>query len=116
MGKTNKLTQLISDAVLKVENTGTEDIASLESLQPLLDDISKNVEELTALPPELRTQTAQAAASAAELIQRMLADQVSDVQESFNDINETVRTLQSIIQQIDSVVELPGVEPEQAQP
>jgi len=113
MQDNNKLIELIEQAACTTNMLDPTDFSELDKLQKILDEINENIADISDGPAQLLEQAKGSTSEAAELLQKILQDQVEDTSKSIESVSQVVSTLQGIIGQIEQASEI--IEPEEAE-
>jgi len=98
---TQELSDLIQQAASAVTLTGPEDLDEMKKLQGQLDAIAKQLGELSELPEAIRKQAASASESAGHLVEALLGQEQSDVEDTLRVVGEVICGLQRLNDQIE---------------
>jgi two-component system chemotaxis sensor kinase CheA len=88
------------------------DLSELECLQTIFDQINEAIAEITKGPTELLEQAKGTTSGAAEMLQKILQQEVEDTAQSIEVVSQSVSTLQSIIEQVTEGGPVPEAEPD----
>jgi len=109
----NKLIELIEQAACSTNMLSPTDFSELDKLQTILDEINENIAEISDGPAQLLEQAKGSTSEAAELLQKILQNQVEDTDKSIESISQAVSALQGLIGQIEQASE--AAEPEETE-
>ena len=101
----NKLIELIEQAACSVNILSPTDLSELDKLQAILDQINKNIAAISKGPAQLLEKAKGTTCEAAELLQKILQNQVEDTNRSIESVSQAVSVLQGLIEQIDQAPE-----------
>jgi len=79
MQDNNKLIELIEQAACSTNMLSPTDFSELDKLQTILDEINENIAEISDCPAQLLEQAKGSTSEAAELLQKILQNQVEDI-------------------------------------
>jgi len=105
MQNNNKLIELIEQAACSTNMLSSTDFSEIDKLQKILDEINKNISEISDGSDRLFEQAKGSTSEAAELLQKILQNQVEDANKSIESVSQAVSTLQGLIGQIEQASE-----------
>lgn len=114
MQKTDKLIDLIEQAASAINMLSPTDLSELECLQTILDQINRTIAEISEGPAELLEQAKGTTSGAAEMLQKILQQEVEDTTQSIEAVSQAVSALQSLIEQVTEAGTGPDIEPAEA--
>ena len=114
MQKTDKLIDLIEQAASAINMLSPTDLSELERLQTILDQINRAIAEISEGPAELLEEAKGTTSGAAEMLQKILQQEVEDTTQSIEAVSQAVSALQSLIEQVTEAGTGPDIEPAEA--
>jgi len=114
MQKTDKLIDLIEQAASAINMLSPTDLSELERLQTILDQINRTIAEISEGPAELLEEAKGTTSGAAEMLQKILQQEVEDTTQSIEAVSQAVSALQSLIEQVTEAGTGPDIEPAEA--
>ncbi|MHC5059830.1 MAG: chemotaxis protein CheA [Planctomycetota bacterium] len=100
MGKRSKLTELVQQAASAITMASAADLSDIENLQDVFTDISKCVKRVSKLSSDLKAQAKDAVSSAGGLVEKLLAGEAEDAEQSLKVVSETIISLEQLNEQI----------------
>lgn len=110
MQDSNKLIELIEQTACSTNMLSPTDFSELDKLQETLDQINKNIDEISDGPDKLLEQAKSSTSEAAELLQKIVQNQGEDTNKSIESVSQAVSALQGFIGQIEQVSETTELE------
>lgn len=111
MQNIDKLTELIEQAACSINMLSPTDFSELDELQTILNEINENISEISDGPAQLLKQAKETTSETAEVLQKILQNQVEDTNKSIESVSQAVSVLQGFIGQIEQASE--SAEPEE---
>ncbi|MHC4754472.1 MAG: chemotaxis protein CheA [Planctomycetota bacterium] len=106
----NKLIELIGQAACSTNMLSPKDFSEFDKLQKILDEINENIAKISDAPAILLEKAKGSTCEAADLLQKILHDEVEDTNKSIESVSQAVSSLQDLIEEIEQVSE--AVKPE----
>jgi len=100
MQNNGKLIELIEQAVCSTNMLSATELSELDKLQTILDQISENIAEISDGPAQLLEQAKGTTSNAAEMLEKILNNQIENTDKSIESVQQAVSNLQSLIDQI----------------
>ncbi len=100
MQNVDKLTELVEQAALAVNDVSVEDSAEIEGLQDIIEKISQTLANGDIGPNDLLEQAMAAASGSRETLQEIIRKDVDDTARSIESVSQAISTLQSLIDQL----------------
>ena len=113
MQNSDKLTSLIEQAACSINMLNPTEMPEIESLQKIMDQINQAIDEIDDGPVQILAQAKGSTSEAAELLQKILQNQVEDTNKSIESISQAVSALQGLIGQIEQASE--ATDPEETE-
>lgn len=109
----NKLIELVEQAACSANMLSPTDFSEFDKLQTILEQINENIADMGDCPAQLLEQAKGSTSKAAELLQKILQNQVEDTNKSIESVSQAVSALQGLIGQIEQASK--AIEPEKAE-